>query len=203
MLNDPTYDAALRARITSRENARQQAIEAERIAREEREREQEERVRVAQQNWRAALEADLQDQDASAEFISATSSKSTSLHLEWKTQGTEYYYTTIVVVFKNNLGTLRRRYDGYAEQYDWGAGIGGYCPLVNAHAISCDLQYALEGTDDPLNLIEEIYIEINGIKSYVTIGDRERTERLRPQSYPPLDGDTNLREPIRIDVTGI
>jgi hypothetical protein len=161
--------------------------EAERLAREK-----EEKERVPRQKWRAAMEADLQD--ASLEFISASyDDQNVRLEIKYTCQPIDGFRRDLVVVFKNNLGTLT------------GSNSIGACgyngrqtdTFYSFSGIEDDLEDALYGTSDSTRFIKEIYVLIKGVYS---VSPRDRMRRLDPNAYPPLGEYSELRKPIRINV---
>ena len=190
--NESTYPTMLaemkrieREAIAARQQRERE--EAERLAREK-----EEKERVPRQKWRAAMESDLQD--ASLEFISASyDDQDVRLNIKYTCKPIDGFRREVVVVLKNNLGTLT-----YSNSIG-ACGRGGSQTenFYSFSGIDSDIEDAFYGTDDPTKFIKEIYVLIGGVYS---VSPRDRMRRLDPEAYPPLDAYSELRKPIRINV---
>jgi hypothetical protein len=169
--------------------------QAERVAKEK-----EELERMPRQKWRQAIASDLKG--VSLEFVKASYDGDYKFVVEFTCQPNrlDQYSAYNVVVFKNNLGTLRDRHSPcknfYSEPRSGAMELGLY------RRSDADLKKALSAASNPTELIEEIYVLLEYVSpSYDLDLSGDRWRKLDSRSYPPLEKSTRFKNPIRIDVT--
>ena len=166
--------------------AREKREEEERIAREKRE----VKVAEARKKWRDAIQKDLGNRSLSVTRV-AFDTDTERLMVQFKCHAIEGYPHKVVVQFKNGLGvhTTAENRSGFCgfRARKWSVPLRGD-----------ELLSALEKAKDPKSLIEEAYILITGVD---LLEPRSRRKKLASKSFPPLEYNSRLKDPIRIDLT--
>lgn len=184
--NDLTYSESL-FEMKELEREALAAQEQRKRDREEREaKEKEERERIPRQNWREAMVSNLKG--ASPYFESAEyDPRGSTLRVSYYCYDFNGYERDLVVVLKDGLGTLK--------QYDFGTCNPEH--LISLRSGNERLKTALSGMDNPIELIEEIYVLIKGVYEIpLAVEDRQYD----PREHPPLNRGSRLKDPIRINV---